>query len=213
MIDPAWSGTRFSGTSGTSTPSVLPVRVDAFYMVSTEGRLSEGSGQGIDVPGKGPSDADTVFVGGLPGRYELMEGEPFMDRSGKVLEEILAFFGMSLDRCYRTLLVKNGVAKELLSRDDIEDWCSMLRGEIEDVEPRAVIVLGSFAVENVIGIDDGVMAVRGTVRYRWDRRMMPTVHPRALAFRPSLRSSLAEDVGTALGPVPAAERTEEVCDV
>jgi uracil-DNA glycosylase family 4 len=140
-----------------------------------------------------------------------MAGEPFMDRSGKILEQILAFFGMSLDHCYRTLLVKDGVVRDVLSREEIERWLSVLQGEIRDLDPRVVIVLGSFAVEHVLSVDDGVMEVRGVARDRWGACMMPTIHPRGIAFRPSRRSLLAEDIGTALDPVPAAKRTDEVC--
>ncbi|MFB6189807.1 MAG: uracil-DNA glycosylase family protein, partial [Halapricum sp.] len=47
------------------------------------------------VNGVGPTDADLVFVGEAPGAQEDEQGEPFVGRSGDVLDDALRDAGLS----------------------------------------------------------------------------------------------------------------------
>jgi len=56
------------------------------------------------VPPQGPPDADFMLIGEAPGRYEEIQGSPFVGQSGMALNEILAEAGIKRSRC----MISNG---------------------------------------------------------------------------------------------------------
>ena len=57
--------------------------------------------------GVGDPDAELLFVGEGPGREEDLAGEPFVGRSGKLLDRLMAEeMDLTRDRCYIANVVK-----------------------------------------------------------------------------------------------------------
>ncbi len=57
--------------------------------------------------GVGDPGADLLFVGEGPGREEDLAGEPFVGRSGKLLDRLMwEELGFTRDRCYIANVVK-----------------------------------------------------------------------------------------------------------
>ncbi len=55
----------------------------------------------------GNPDADLMFVGEAPGRDEDLQGQPFVGRSGKLLDRLMAEeLGIDRGRCYIANVVK-----------------------------------------------------------------------------------------------------------
>ncbi|MDE2143197.1 MAG: uracil-DNA glycosylase, partial [Elusimicrobia bacterium] len=58
------------------------------------------------VPGVGSHDAQVMFVGEGPGFDEDHQGEPFIGRSGKLLDKIMESIGLSRSSVYIANIVK-----------------------------------------------------------------------------------------------------------
>ena len=103
------------------------------------------------VNGTGPADADLLFVGEAPGATEDREGEPFVGRSGDVLDEALRDVGLAredvrITNCARCRPPDNRdpTAEEL-------DNCRVyLDREIEAVDPELVVTLGKVPAEHLL---------------------------------------------------------------
>ena len=52
--------------------------------------------------GVGAPDAEVLFIGEAPGANEDAQGEPFVGRAGKLLDEMLAMIGLNRSRIYIT---------------------------------------------------------------------------------------------------------------
>ena len=56
--------------------------------------------------GVGSEDAEVLFIGEAPGANEDAQGEPFVGRAGKLLDDMLAMIGLDRSRIYITNSVK-----------------------------------------------------------------------------------------------------------
>ena len=56
--------------------------------------------------GVGSPNADVLFIGEGPGENEDLQGEPFVGRAGKLLDDMLAMIGLDRSRIYITNSVK-----------------------------------------------------------------------------------------------------------
>jgi uracil-DNA glycosylase len=134
--------------------------------------------------GVGNPDAELLFVGEGPGAEEDRLGEPFVGRSGKLLDRLLAEeLGMDRSECYIANVVK---CRPPDNRDPRPDEVTTCRGwlerQIELIEPRVIVTLGRFAGQLLLDSDTPITKLRGRA-YPWgDAVVVPTVHP-AYALR------------------------------
>lgn len=110
------------------------------------------------VPGKGPIPAAGMIIGEAPGRDEVKAGEPFVGRAGKLLTSALQALGVSRDEVYITNVVKEIPldSNDKIRRpfdSEIEAWRPILEGEIQNVAPEAILVLGRTATQALTSID------------------------------------------------------------
>ena len=56
--------------------------------------------------GVGRPDAEVMFIGEAPGANEDMQGEPFVGRGGKLLDDMLHMIGLDRSRVYITNSIK-----------------------------------------------------------------------------------------------------------
>jgi uracil-DNA glycosylase len=131
--------------------------------------------------GVGDPGADLLFVGEGPGRDEDLAGEPFVGRSGKLLDRLIAEeLGIDRSGCYIANVVKCRPPHNRDPRpEEIEACRPYLERQIEIIEPRVVVTLGNFATRLLLDTDDGIRRVRGRA-YPWrSGYLVPTYHPAA----------------------------------
>ena len=122
-----------------------------------------------------------MFVGEGPGRDEDLEGEPFVGRSGKLLDRLIEEeIGLTRAECYIANVVK---CRPPNNRDphpeEVAACRHFLDGQIEAVDPGVVVTLGNFAARALLGATDGVTRLRGRT-YPFGRGVLvPTFHPAA----------------------------------
>jgi DNA polymerase len=145
-------------------------------------RLCEG--RTTVVFGVGDPDADLLFVGEAPGAQEDLTGEPFVGRSGHLLDTLVAEeIGMTRERFYIANVVKcrpPGNRNPL--PDEVETCRPYLESQVALIAPRVTITLGNFAAQALLGTSDGVTKLRGRAYPFAGGVLIPTFHP-AYALR------------------------------
>lgn len=161
--------------------------------------------------GVGDPAADLLFVGEGPGAEEDRLGEPFVGRSGKLLDRLLAEeLGTTRASCYIANVVK---CRPPANRDPKPDEISACRGwldaQIELIAPRVIVTLGNFAARLLLERSEGITKLRGRSYPFGDAALVPTVHP-AYALRGGAQplAQLRADLVRAKGllAAPAGER-------
>ncbi len=155
------------------------------------------------VNGVGPTDAALLFIGEAPGRHEDEGGEPFVGRSGDVLDAALRDNGLAradvrITNCVRCRPPDN--------RDPTAEELSQCRGylerEIDAVNPAAVVTLGKVPSEHLLGRSVGVTAEAGSVCEARiagaARRVVVCVHPAATLYDPSQTEPFEASVAAAI---------------
>jgi DNA polymerase len=160
------------------------------------------------VNGTGPADADLLFVGEAPGEHEDERGEPFVGRSGDVLDDGLREAGLGRGDVRITNCVR---CRPPDNRDPTDAELANCRGyleqEIDRVDPEAVVTLGKVPAEHLLDRDVAVTSEAGDVREATvggePRRVLVCVHPAATLYDPSQRETFAATLER------AAEFTDE----
>jgi uracil-DNA glycosylase len=129
--------------------------------------------------GVGSPQADLLFVGEGPGREEDLAGEPFVGRSGKLLDRLMAEeIGLTRAECYIANVVK---CRPPNNRDpapkEIAACRPYLDEQIELIGPSVIVTLGNFSTKLLLESTQGIRALRGQVFERGRARVVPTYHP------------------------------------
>ncbi|MGO8873653.1 MAG: uracil-DNA glycosylase [Acidimicrobiales bacterium] len=131
--------------------------------------------------GVGDPDADLMFVGEAPGRDEDLQGEPFVGRSGRLLDRLLLEeLGVGRDRCYIANVVKCRPPDNRDPRpEEIAACRPYLTAQLELIRPSVVVTLGNFATRLLLQTDQGITKVRGRSYPMGEWQLVPTYHPAA----------------------------------
>ena len=132
--------------------------------------------------GAGNADADLMFVGEAPGQQEDLRGEPFVGRSGQLLDKMVwEEMGLTRDRFYIANTVK---CRPPGNRDpqpaEIAACGPWLEAQVDLIDPKVVVTLGNFAAKLLLGTTEGITKLRGRA-YPYRRGVLvPTFHPAAV---------------------------------
>ncbi len=131
--------------------------------------------------GVGNPDADLMFVGEAPGRDEDLQGEPFVGRSGKLLDRLMAEeLGVDRSACYIANVVKCRPPDNRDPKpDEILSCRPYLAAQLELIRPVVVVTLGNFATKLLLETDLGITKVRGRAYPMGPYQLVPTYHPAA----------------------------------
>jgi len=135
--------------------------------------------------GEGNANASVVFIGEGPGREEDLQGKPFVGRSGQLLSEaIFDVFQWDRKHYYITNLVKCRPTVDLQMKKDrppekmeIEACNPLLGMQLEILNPRAIIAIGSSAAKALLNTEAGITGIRGKWHEFQGIPLMPTFHP------------------------------------
>lgn len=114
--------------------------------------------------GNGPDTADLMFVGEAPGREEDAAGEPFVGRSGRLLDRMLEAIGIERAAVRVTNTVPwRPPGNRSPTPAETEMCLPFVKRQIELVRPKVLVCLGSPAAKALLATDEGIMRLRG----RW----------------------------------------------
>lgn len=146
------------------------------------------------VNGTGPEDADVLFIGEAPGQSEDEQGEPFVGRSGDILDEALGHHGLTrgtirITNCVRCRPPENRDP----TRDELANCRGYLEREIDLVDPAVIVTLGKVPSQHLLGRDVAITSEAGTIEsvdLGGERRdVLLNVHPAATLYDRSQRGT------------------------
>ncbi len=155
--------------------------------------------------GVGDPSADLMFVGEGPGEQEDLQGEPFVGRSGQLLDRlVLEEMGLSRDRFYIANTVK---CRPPGNRDplpvEIAACRPWLETQVDVIGPKVVVTLGNFAAKLLLSTTDGITRLRGRSYPFGEGVLVPTYHPAAVLRSPGLTAQMRADLVRAKQFLPA----------
>ena len=105
--------------------------------------------------GVGPRNAEVLFVGEGPGENEDLQGEPFVGRGGKLLDEMLEIIDLSREKnIYIANMVKCRPPKNRDPLNTEQDACiEYLRNQVALIRPKIIVCLGRIAAMRIIKPD------------------------------------------------------------
>jgi uracil-DNA glycosylase family 4 len=138
----------------------------------------------------GNPQSRVMFVGEAPGYDEDIVGRPFVGRSGKLLDLMMAAIGLDRSSAYIANVVPwRPPGNRTPTPQETAICLPFIRRQIELANPDFVVCLGGPAMQTLLSVKDGITRTRG----RWFPYDTGTREIRALAtFHPAflLRSPL-----------------------
>jgi uracil-DNA glycosylase len=145
--------------------------------------------------GQGNPKAKLMFVGEAPGRDEDEQGLAFVGRAGQLLTKIIEAMGYKRDDVWICNVLKCRPPNNRNPEpDEVASCMPFLDEQIRLIAPRAIVTLGTFAAQAVLGTDEPIGRLRGRWQTARGTRVMPTFHPAFLLRSPERKKDVWEDM-------------------
>ena len=138
----------------------------------------------------GNPKAKIMLIGEGPGANEDQEGLPFVGRAGALLDKMLASINLDRKNTYITNVVNYRPPENRRpTEEEIEKYLPYLKQHIEIINPRILVLLGSTALNAIIGNKIVISKARG----QWTEKqfgkckasVIVTFHPAFLMRQPA----------------------------
>jgi uracil-DNA glycosylase len=143
--------------------------------------------------------ARIMLVGEAPGREEDIEGLPFVGRSGKLLDRMIAAIGLDRGNTYIANVIPwRPPGNRTPTPQETQICLPFIRRQIELVNPDVLVTLGNPSTQTLLSTREGIMKTRG----RWFDydtgtrviRALATFHPAYLLRSPSYKRMAWQDL-------------------
>jgi DNA polymerase len=143
----------------------------------------------------GTPGARVMFVGEAPGADEDRMGLPFVGRSGKLLDQMMAAIGLDRSGAYIANIIPwRPPGNRTPTPQESQICLPFILRQIELANPDILVCLGGPSAQTILGFSDGIRRTRG----KWltfntgtrDIRAIATFHP-AYLLRAPLEKRLA----------------------
>jgi uracil-DNA glycosylase len=147
----------------------------------------------------GNPQARVMFVGEAPGRDEDIEGLPFVGRSGKLLDRMIAAIGLDRSKAYIANVIPwRPPGNRTPTPQETQICLPFIRRQIELVNPDVLVTLGNPSTQTLLSTRDGIMKTRGKW-FDYDTgtrtiRAIATFHPAYLLRSPSYKRMTWQDL-------------------
>jgi uracil-DNA glycosylase len=147
----------------------------------------------------GNPQARIMFVGEAPGREEDLEGRPFVGRSGKLLDRMIAAIGLDRGNAYIANVIPwRPPGNRTPTPQETQICLPFIQRQIELVNPDVLVTLGNPSTQTLLSTREGIMKTRG----RWFDydtgtrviRALATFHPAYLLRSPSYKRMAWQDL-------------------
>jgi uracil-DNA glycosylase family 4 len=145
--------------------------------------------------GVGHPSADLMFVGEAPGADEDIQGIPFVGRAGQLLTKIIEAIGLTRDQVYIANVIKcRPPGNRNPDPDEVERCEPFLFQQIDRIQPKVIVALGTFAAKALLKTQDPISRLRGRVYDYRGAKLIPTFHPAFLLRSPERKRDVWEDM-------------------
>ena len=141
----------------------------------------------------GNPNSKIMIIGEGPGANEDLEGVPFIGKTGELLDKMLSSISLDRDSVYITNVVNYRPPENRSPiKEEIDRYLPYLKKHIEIIDPKILILLGSSALNAVIGDEQKISEIRG----KWiDKKMgncnvsiIVSFHPAFLMRQPDQKA-------------------------
>lgn len=133
------------------------------------------------VIGTGSKNARIMFIGEGLGADEDIQGGPFVGKAGRLMDRAFQGLGIKREEVYIANIVKcmppNNRNPE---KDEVLACREYLDSQIKLVNPEIIVLLGSIALNNILGEEYGITVNRGKCFDKDGIKYIPTFHPTSL---------------------------------
>ena len=131
--------------------------------------------------GTGNKNTKIMFIGEGPGADEDAQGLPFVGKAGQLMNKAFEYVGINRDEIYIANIVKcRPPGNRNPEEDEAKECLDYLRNQVVLIKPKIIVLLGSVALQNILGKEYKITASRGKWFIKKDIKYMPTWHPAAL---------------------------------
>jgi len=110
----------------------------------------------------GNINSKIMIIGEGPGAQEDDAGTPFVGRAGKLLDKMLQAINLNRNKVYISNVVNYRPPENRKpTEEEIERYLPYLIKHIEIIKPKILILLGSTALNAIIGNEDVISKCRG----------------------------------------------------
>lgn len=157
--------------------------------------------------GIGNQNAEVMFIGEGPGEQEDLKGEPFVGRSGRLLDQMLNEIGLSRQKnIYIANMVKCRPPKNRDPLPEEQEKCiNWLRNQTLLLKPKIIVAVGRIAAMRIIDQNIKITKDHGKFYEKKNILMMPTIHPAAILRNPNQKPLVEQDFKT------LQEKINEIC--
>jgi uracil-DNA glycosylase family 4 len=147
----------------------------------------------------GNPNAKVMFVGEAPGRDEDIEGLPFVGRSGKLLDRMIAAIGLDRTSAYIANVIPwRPPGNRTPTPQETQICLPFIQRQIELVNPDVLVTLGNPSTQTLLSTREGIMRTRGKW-FDYDTgtrviRALPTFHPAYLLRSPAYKRMSWQDL-------------------
>lgn len=151
--------------------------------------------------GVGDHHADWLIIGEAPGAEEDKQGEPFVGRAGKLLNNMLFALGLQREQVFIANILKCRPPKNRDPKPEEVSACSSyLREQIDLIQPKIILAVGRIAAQNLVKTETPIGKMRGR-RYQYADTGIPVVvtyHPAYLLRSPREKRKVWHDLQLAM---------------
>jgi DNA polymerase len=144
--------------------------------------------------GVGSLEARLMFVGEAPGAEEDQQGEPFVGKAGQLLTKIIQTMGLSRATVFIGNILKcrpdtpgQSAGNRKPTGEEMLTCLPFLHEQIDLIQPKVLVALGTTAVEGLLGKTVGITQLRGHWQTYRGIPLMPTYHPAYLLRNQALK--------------------------
>lgn len=139
--------------------------------------------------GSGNAEASIMVIGEAPGYQEDQQGLPFVGPAGQLLTKMLA--AINIDR-NKDVFIANVLkcrppGNRTPSTEESTTCISILRRQINIIQPKAILLVGRVAANNVLNIQDPISRMRQGFHTYMNTPVKVTYHPAALLRNQNLK--------------------------
>ena len=137
----------------------------------------------------GNPSSKVMIVGEGPGANEDIEGLPFVGRAGQLLDKMLQAINLDRTKVYITNVVNYRPPENRKpTEEEILRYLPFLVKHIEIIKPKILVLLGSTALNSILGSEKVISKARGIWVTKqigsWKTNVIASFHPAYLMRQP-----------------------------
>ena len=151
--------------------------------------------------GIGHARAEWMIVGEAPGEDEDELGEPFVGRSGRLLDNMLRAVGLTrgdADAAHQVYIANTVKCRPPGNRnpepDELARCEPYLIRQLQLVQPRIILAMGRFVVQGLLRSTEPIGRLRGRIHEYQGLPLIATYHPSYLLRNPEDKAKAWEDL-------------------